>query len=260
MDAEINLTQFVLGAQILNAQTSSIKNLFYVSAIAPDIGSSYRGGVPVIFPQFADRGPLVKHGFARNCLWTTEKILHTPQKASVLSSLQVSSSDLPGWSHSVKLILNTTLVEDSFEQSLSVINTGENPFLWTGGLHPYFLVDDLLMTRVLGLDMVSFQDRYSNLKTIINKENLTFSEDPCEKLFNQAPTLKLFNGLQNILISSTGFDQWMIWNPGVLNASKIPDMEDADWRRFICIEPVCINNPIKLMPGENFIGSFRVCW
>ncbi|MCB2000494.1 MAG: D-hexose-6-phosphate mutarotase, partial [Rhodoferax sp.] len=28
-----------------------------------------RGGVPVVFPQFSDRGPLPRHGFVRNRAW-----------------------------------------------------------------------------------------------------------------------------------------------------------------------------------------------
>ena len=32
--------------------------------------SAIRGGIPIIFPQFAQRGALPKHGFARNVAWT----------------------------------------------------------------------------------------------------------------------------------------------------------------------------------------------
>jgi glucose-6-phosphate 1-epimerase len=32
-------------------------------------GAAIRGGVPVVFPQFSDRGPLPKHGIARDREW-----------------------------------------------------------------------------------------------------------------------------------------------------------------------------------------------
>ena len=32
-------------------------------------GGAIRGGIPVIFPQFAAEGPLPRHGFARTSRW-----------------------------------------------------------------------------------------------------------------------------------------------------------------------------------------------
>ena len=57
-----------LGAQVLQASTL-VRDLLYVS---PELGAgsqAVRGGIPVLFPQFADRGPLKKHGFARDLPW-----------------------------------------------------------------------------------------------------------------------------------------------------------------------------------------------
>ena len=35
-------------------------------------GTAIRGGIPVIFPQFAAEGPLPRHGFARTSEWTLD--------------------------------------------------------------------------------------------------------------------------------------------------------------------------------------------
>src|SRR5690348_6301397 len=43
--------------------------LFLSERSAFGAGSAIRGGVPVIFPQFASTGPLPKHGFARTMEW-----------------------------------------------------------------------------------------------------------------------------------------------------------------------------------------------
>src|SRR5436305_1852990 len=45
------------------------ERLFLSASSAFRPGAAIRGGVPVVFPQFSDRGPLPKHGFARTSEW-----------------------------------------------------------------------------------------------------------------------------------------------------------------------------------------------
>src|SRR3712207_1855068 len=41
-------------------------------------GRAIRGGIPVIFPQFSDRGPLPKHGLARDRAWQPLSVTSFP--------------------------------------------------------------------------------------------------------------------------------------------------------------------------------------
>src|SRR5450432_4227746 len=50
--------------------------------------SAIRGGVPVIFPQFAAEGPLPRHGFARTSEWTLTSVEGTAD-GNALASLEL---------------------------------------------------------------------------------------------------------------------------------------------------------------------------
>ena len=53
------------GAQLLSWQAGGEEQLFLSPLAAHDGHTPIRGGIPVCFPQFNQRGPLVKHAFAR---------------------------------------------------------------------------------------------------------------------------------------------------------------------------------------------------
>ena len=58
------------GAQVLHAALESGLELLYLSPLVdvyPD--NPIRGGIPLMFPQFGDSGPLRKHGFVRDLQW-----------------------------------------------------------------------------------------------------------------------------------------------------------------------------------------------
>ena len=59
------------GAHVLSWQPADGRERLFLSDRAVFDGqAAIRGGIPVVFPQFAERGPLRKHGFARTAPWT----------------------------------------------------------------------------------------------------------------------------------------------------------------------------------------------
>ena len=58
------------GAQVLSWVSGGYERLYLSPKALFDGESAIRGGVPVCFPQFNQRGPLPKHGFARNLWWS----------------------------------------------------------------------------------------------------------------------------------------------------------------------------------------------
>ncbi|HJW45969.1 MAG TPA: hypothetical protein VJ484_05715, partial [Lysobacter sp.] len=57
------------GAQVLSWQCCGRERLYLSPRATFTPGQAIRGGVPVIFPQFSDRGSGLRHGFARLYDW-----------------------------------------------------------------------------------------------------------------------------------------------------------------------------------------------
>jgi hypothetical protein len=125
-----NFLQNALGAQLLQAGP-----LLYLS---PQSGAGVpaRGGVPVLFPQFADTGPLPKHGWARNLPWDCVAQTATSSHFRLVAAPGAHAT----WQHHGTLDLHTTVGPGSLHQTLTVHNTGNQAFGWTGG-HRVYAVD-----------------------------------------------------------------------------------------------------------------------
>lgn len=237
------LTHRAFGAQLLQAGCGEIGQLLFLSPLAV-ANAPLRGGVPVLFPQFAERGPLPKHGLVRTAIWNLEEMpggLSGPQR--VRYGLAIEPGAFPAWPHAAKLRLTIESKPDALDIALQVTNTGNSTFNWTGGLHPYFAVQDLLTCNIAGLTGLGLQE---------------FSAQPFEQLFDTCGPLALNAGNYSLRLSATGFDQWMVWNPGATGAAALPDLPAGHWQQFLCIEPVCVDRPVVLVPGETFDGCLCI--
>jgi glucose-6-phosphate 1-epimerase len=126
-----------------------------------------------------------------------------------------------------------------------VTNKGTNTLEWTGGLHPYWWVPNLLDTKVVGL-------------SADHQNELIFDESGIEQIFPNKSVVTLMRGRDSAIeLQASGFDEWMIWNPGQVGAKLLIDMPAEDWQHFVCIEPVCVTKPVKLEAGESFEGTLQ---
>ncbi|MDP4609070.1 MAG: D-hexose-6-phosphate mutarotase [Burkholderiaceae bacterium] len=229
-----------------------------MSALSGQANQAVRGGVPVLFPQFDDRGPLKKHGFARDLPWQlVEQGAHAGGHR-VLCELRIHLGDQPNWPNSAQLVLTALLTANAPHMRLQVRNTGNTTFAWTGGLHPYWATADLCASQLLGLQGAAVQDRYTPHKTTQTEAVVSWQGEEFECLYDTQAPLQLQTPTHTLQLSMTGFDQWMVWNPGKAGAQALNDMPDDDWQRFVCVEPVRVSRPSVLRPGKEFEGGFSV--
>lgn len=223
------------GGQLLHADLPD-GALFYVSPWPAAPGASVRGGVPVIFPQFAAQGPLAKHGFARNLSW--QVTMQSPEQ--VVAELRIVAGSRDDWPYAADLSLVSSLRREVgrhvFEQVLSVHNPGGEPWAFAGGLHPYWAVSELSQVAVEGLPL-------PGLGTSV-----------IDAWHPGGEPLLLCDGARRLRLSQQGFEGWQAWTPGP--AHGLVDLPAHDWRRFLCLEPMLMT-PRWLQPGETWQGVLR---
>eukprot|EP01018_Ginkgo_biloba_P015248 Gb_35955 [translate_table: standard] len=115
-----------------------------------------RGGIPICFPQFGNRGSLEQHGFARNKFWAIDS--HPPpfpvkscnNKAIADLILKSTEDDLKSWPHCFEFRLRVALAPGGDLTLISRIrNIDSRPFTFSFAYRTYFCVSDISDLAVL---------------------------------------------------------------------------------------------------------------
>lgn len=242
------------GAQVLHASLGSGFELFYLSPLVDLFPNNpIRGGVPLMFPQFGDSGPLPKHGFVRDLQWNLVADTQDVDGKNLSYILDVKATDFPEWPFDAALKFDVRLSLQTLSIGLSVQNTGVQSFTFTGGFHPYFAISSRKDILVNGLEGLPFKDSFHGDNAYeLNADGLV------ERQYMGNADILFYNGSNWLKITASGFDSWMVWNPGRAGSTRISDLPDEDWDRFICIEPIVLSKPIFLEPGKSFNAQLTV--
>ena len=204
-------------------------------------GDSFHGGIPVCWPQFGRLAiaGMVQHGFARKMPFEVRGTQYSEDMTEVTLGLSSTPNTKALWPHDFDLEVKVS-VSMKLNLKLTTRNTGSEPFEFTGGFHPYFLVRERDGVVVRGLDGVPYTyavDMSSHVQT--GDLAMTSAADHVFSL-PDAPKHEFAlvdSGLDRaIAMVSSGNSSAIVWNPGREN--QLPDFEPDDWRKFVCVEPV----------------------
>ena len=241
------------GAHVLSwIPADGRERLFLSERAVFDGRTAIRGGIPVIFPQFADRGLLPKHGFARTTSWTFAGI----EGDAAVFALDGDGSRHPAWPHPFAARLRIALDATRLAVALEIENTGEHTFAFTAALHTYLRVDDIAQAAVEGLQGCDYEDS-ANGGTLHRQHDYEVTFDgETDRIYNDvvAP-LTLIDGAHRLDIEHDGFGDAVIWNPGAHLCARVGDLAVDDWQRFACVEAGQVLQPVVLGPGERWSGS-----
>lgn len=245
------------GAQVLSWQPRGRGEQLYLSPLARHADNqAVRGGVPIIFPQFAQQGPLPRHGLARTALWQLEAIC--PDAGEGYSTARFSLTDSPVsqsiWPYPFRLEMTVGISAGRLDMELEVQNTGGSEFSFTAALHTYLRVKEVEECFITGLKGCAFTDHLSGARGWEGAPELCI-EDELDRLYHRVNRpLLLSEAQRSLAIHAEGFPDVVLWNPWEHKCAALPDMPDLDFRRMICIEAAAVTEPSTLAAGEEWWG------
>ena len=153
-------TVLLHGAHLVGWTTPDGQEQLYLSPRAVFDGRKpVRGGVPVIFPQFNEMGPLPRHGFARGLAWEPVSLEHSASDALAVLRLQDSPATRAVWPQAFVAELSLRISGQRLDIELAIEHPADGagddptaaadavapsppPLQFTAALHTYLRVAD----------------------------------------------------------------------------------------------------------------------
>jgi glucose-6-phosphate 1-epimerase len=243
------------GAHVLSWVSGGQERLYLSPQSILDGQSAIRGGVPVCFPQFNQRGPMAerlpKHGFARNLTWQADSPELSADCAQLCLHLQDNARTRAWWPQAFALQLHITLRPGALRISLNVHNTDTQPLAFSGALHTYLAVPDVTCAQLQGLGGQAEWDAVAN--THANAvDTLQFAAEFDRVYAASAQALRLNHQLH--IQQSASWANTVVWNPAQALCQRLADMPEDGWRHMLCVEAAQVFEPIHLPAGERWEG------
>ena len=256
------------GGHIVGWTPAGGRERFWLSPLARcGPGEAIRGGIPVIFPQFAGRGPLPKHGVARDREWRLSS-----GAGSWSAVLRDDAATRAIWPHAFALTLTATAAGDRLDTDLTVHNPGDAPFTFTAALHGYLalgdgaLGDGALGDGALGDGALGGPDAtvhgLGGHRAEDNEQGnrvVTVPDGPLVAVEQRDIAVRDVTGpvtlddpvLGPLTLTADGFADRVLWNPGP--DAALGDVPPGGAAAFVCVEAAQLT-PVTLDPGATWTG------
>jgi glucose-6-phosphate 1-epimerase len=220
-------------------------------------GAAIRGGIPVIFPQFAAEGPLPRHGFARTAEWRLDDVHRTDEGDAVVTLALTDSPETHAvWSAEFQATLTVRVGGSRLVTALEVENVGAAPFSFTCALHTYLRVHDVAQVEVVGLQGNRYRDNADPAKLRTDDAPVLRITGELDRVYVAAPRALVVREPRRALrVETRDFPDVVLWNPGRKRAAALPDMEPDGERSMLCVEAAVVQVPIALATGGRWHGS-----
>jgi glucose-6-phosphate 1-epimerase len=223
-----------------------------------ELGKPIRGGVPICFPWFGPRAGDPRapgHGCARTQAWTLESVTREYEGATV-ARLSLAANDT-----------SRAYIPDDFELryvarlgcelslSLTVVNRGSTTFVIEEALHTYLAVSDARHVEITGLAGATYIDKTVHMsRKLQGAEPITIAAETDRLYVDTSSAITVVDSAleRRIVVSKSGSQSSVVWNPWVAKSKAMPDFGDDEWPGMLCIETVnAADNAVTLLAGQS---------
>ena len=243
------------GAQVLSWVSGGRERLYLSPDAVVDGQAAIRGGIPLCFPQFNQRGPLPKHGFARNLAWRADDVQAEAGTACLALHLADDERSRAWWPRAFAARVDVALAAGELRVDCTVRNTDAVAWDFTLALHSYLRVDDIAQVRLQGLDGCARWDAVADVHGT-QQGPITFAGE-YDSVFAAAPApMQLHDGAHRLEIAqSPSMGQTVVWNPGAALCARLSDMPAGGHAHMLCVEAAQIDTQVVLAPGATWSGG-----
>lgn len=244
------------GGHVVSYQPAGQQDLIWMSDKAIFDGkAALRGGIPVCWPWFG-RIAAPAHGFARTSEW--ELVEHRENDNGVIVELALFPTeemhDIWPNMFDARLLFE---VGDELKVTLKVTNIDDHEWTFSGALHTYLNVGDILLAETTGMGG-EYIDSLLEDQVCQGGDTLVLT-DTIDRVYTKPEAqIKVEDKVLNrtLTIENSGHNSAVLWNPWSQGAQGMTDMADDGYKTMLCVESTVhapsIQQGITLQPDQSY--------
>jgi glucose-6-phosphate 1-epimerase len=245
------------GAHVVSWRPSGDdERLFLSPESALDKHSPIRGGVPVVFPQFANYGSLPNHGLVRTREWRVVALDTDERGARATFRVEDCADTRALWPHAFACELSVAVSGARLDLQLRIENPGVESFEFCAGLHTYLGVADIRAVRVEGLRGTRYRDRTRQDREAVDDDPALTIAGEVDRIYLDAPhELVLRESGRSMRVRAHSFPDVVVWNPWKDKCASLDDLPNDAYQNMLCMEAVVVGKPVALASRGSWTGG-----